>query len=84
MPGDGNGETVYSGDMNTEKVIEIDGDYHNRIVIRDGEVWFEESDCPGKDCMHFGKLSRAGSIACAPNRVSVTVYAESEVDAVVG
>jgi len=48
-----------------------------------------ESACPGKDCMHAGRISRAGErIICLPNRlvVSLTGAQDSggEIDAVTG
>lgn len=54
-----------------------------RFEVRDGAIRFAESDCPGQECVHAGWLKRAGSgMACLPNRVSVTITGQSEVDAV--
>ena len=83
-----NGEVIYEGKLSQDYRIEVDGKYHNSLVIDSGSVYMERSDCPGGDCLHQGRISRAGSmIACAPNGVIVTVTdrsAESGVDAVAG
>ena len=82
------GAVIYDGEISAEERIAIDGKYHNVIVIAEGQVYMEASDCPGGDCVRQGAISRAGSrIACAPNGVIVTVRGaaeESGVDAVAG
>jgi len=83
-----NGKVVYEGNLSAEKRIEIDGIYHNVIVIAKNCAYMETSDCPGGDCLRQGEISRAGSrIACAPNGVIVTIKGKTEesgVDAVAG
>lgn len=71
-------ETIYSGFAYINKTINIDGAYHNTIVISDGKVAFTQSDCPNKDCVHTGYIS-AGMSACLPNRTVVT-FSHAEVD----
>lgn len=70
----------------TDAVIEIDGDYHNVIEIRNGKVAVTASDCPGEDCVHSGWIGSVGrSIICLPNRVEIRITGtETEVDFVVG
>ena len=35
---------------------------------KEGNIWFEESDCPDKVCIKAGKLNRVGqTAACLPN-----------------
>ena len=46
-----------------------------------------EADCPGKDCVHTGSISKAGSaIVCLPNRLEIRIEnrgdASSDVDAI--
>lgn len=80
-------EILYQGPLRRDMTVDADGAYHNRIVIRNGEVYMAESDCPGGDCLHQGSIHRSGQrIACAPNGVivSVTGKQESEVDVVAG
>ena len=57
------------------------------MTVEKGEVYVAESDCPGGDCMHQGKISRKGQrIACAPNGVIITVSGgkDGEVDVIAG
>ena len=73
-------------DRDTE--MEVGGDYHNRITIRDGLIAITESDCPGEDCVHSGWMDRPGrSIVCLPNRVEIRLEGgtaeEDDVDAIV-
>lgn len=57
---------------------------HTTITVRDGTVFFSESDCPDGVCMKTGALDCAGdSAACVPNRVAITIRGEKpDVDAV--
>lgn len=67
-----NGEQVYKGSLAEDKIIEIDGKYHNKMMIENGGVRFLESDCPNGDCVRAGTHS-SGVVACAPNGVLVTI-----------
>ena len=50
-----------------------DGGYNN-LVIRDGQAFLEDADCPDLSCVKTGKISKEGqSIICLPHRVIVTV-----------
>lgn len=54
-----------------------------RFEVKNGAIAFIESDCPGQECVHAGWLSAPGSsMACLPNKVSVTLTGESEVDVI--
>lgn len=58
----------------------------NRLVIRGGEAYMEDADCPDKLCMRQKAISEKGeSIICLPHRLTVEVTAgeEPETDAVV-
>ena len=59
----------------------------NILVIRDGQAWLSEANCPDLLCVKQGKIRYTGQvITCLPNRVTVTVEGgESDgVDLVVG
>ena len=59
----------------------------NILVIRDGQAWLSEADCPDKLCVKQGKIHYTGQvITCLPNRVTVTVEGgeSNGVDLVVG
>ena len=46
----------------------------NILVVKNGEAWVSEANCPDKVCMGMGKISRNGEfIACLPNRLIVVV-----------
>ncbi|MBR0063382.1 MAG: NusG domain II-containing protein [Oscillospiraceae bacterium] len=78
------GEKIYSAPITENAEIPVSGDYHSTVVIRGGEVWVEDSDCPGGDCMRMGRKSRAGeTIFCLPNRVEVRLSG-SDLDMIAG
>ena len=64
--------------------LEISGQYTNIIEIKDGTASFVYSDCPDKDCIKTGRLSKNHTFAaCLPNRVSISIISsENEIDAV--
>lgn len=82
------GEYVYvtnKGDkkqyqLNENRVIELkDIKVHNVIVIKDGEVYMEEADCPDQICVHHKSISKNGeSIICLPNEVYIEVASSQD------
>ena len=59
----------------------------NILVIRDGQAWLAEADCPDLLCVKQGKIHYTGQvITCLPNRLTVTVEGgeSNGVDLVVG
>ena len=63
----------------------IEGEYVTKVVIKDGEVFFIEANCPGTDCVHSGSISKPGrSLVCLPNRVEIRITGTSDTDFVVG
>ena len=60
--------------LTEEKKITIDGQYHLTVTLTKDGVSVTESDCPGQDCVHTGRITRAGqSIVCLPEQVIVTL-----------
>ncbi len=56
---------------------------HCKVIVEDGTVRVEDSDCKDKVCENFGRISKAGeSIICIPNRLSVKISGGGEVDSV--
>lgn len=46
----------------------------NTLVIKSGKAYISEANCPDKQCMKQGKISRAGEmLVCLPNRVVVKI-----------
>ncbi len=61
----------------------VRGEYTNHVVVRDGRVSVDESDCPGEDCVHSGWISRPGrSVVCLPNRMEVRLEGREDDDPV--
>ena len=58
----------------------------NLLIIRGGEAWIEEADCPDRLCVKQGKISRKGQmILCLPHRIIVKVISgEEETDGISG
>lgn len=71
--------------LQSSRTIELTGQYHNTVVIREGRAAITEADCPGEDCVHSGWISSPGrSIVCLPNKVEIRIVGASDVDFVVG
>ncbi|MEG1525525.1 MAG: NusG domain II-containing protein [Clostridia bacterium] len=67
------GETVYSGSLEKDATITLDG---NVITIKDAIVTMTSADCPDKTCMQGGPATSAHPIVCLPNEVIVTITGE--------
>ncbi len=60
--------------LTEEKTVAIDGTYHLTVTLDKTGAAVTESDCPGQDCLHTGRITRAGqSIVCLPEQVVVTL-----------
>lgn len=75
---DGKVYGVYS--LGEDQVISIDQERGlNVLVIREGQAYMEEADCPDQYCVKQGKIHKKGqSIVCLPHRLSATVEGEEE------
>ena len=73
---------VYS--LSEDQIVEIKSNKgHNTMEIKDGQVSIIDADCPNKDCMKFGSISQTNqTIICLPNKVSIKISGESDLDAV--
>ena len=70
--------------LTEEKKITIDGQYHLTVTLTRAGVSVTESDCPGQDCVHTGRITRAGqSIVCLPEQVIVTLEGKTSAPDVV-
>jgi len=62
-----------------QRRIQIDGDYHNTILVENGRIRYELSDCPDKVCVKTGWLDKPSlTAACLPNRTIVKVTGEND------
>lgn len=94
MKKEGNGVVVQ---QNGEKIMELslndtgtyvieDGDYYNKLVIKDGVVYVEDANCRDLVCVHHGPISKVNeTITCLPHKLIIYVVGDnvSETDAVV-
>ncbi len=74
----------YPLDTDREIVIEQNG-HMNTLEIADGAVRVKSADCPDKNCVHQGFITKGGEvIVCLPARLTVTLEgAEDKIDTVV-
>ncbi|MBO4584805.1 MAG: NusG domain II-containing protein [Clostridia bacterium] len=81
-----NGEVIASLPLDTDAEYVVNGDYENVVTISDGSAFFSSSNCPNEDCVHTGKLTKAGQLAvCLPNGVTLRIVGgEGDVDAIAG
>lgn len=83
-----NGVLIEKLPLDEDKILSIGGDYQNVVAVRGGRAEIVQSDCPGRDCVRSGWISRPGrSIVCLPNRVElrvVTINTGGEADVTTG
>ena len=77
-------EVLVEGRVVMSVALSEDGVYPigttNTLVIEDGAAYLVRSECPDHRCER-GRICRVGeSLTCLPNRVTVRVCGESEVD----
>ena len=60
--------------LTEEKTVSIDGAYHLTVTLDRTGAAVTDSDCPGQDCLHTGRITRSGqSVVCLPEQVIVTL-----------
>jgi len=69
------GEVTNTYSLNKDAKYEIKSEYgYNTILVENGQVSVTDTDCPGKDCMNFGAISKEGQvILCLPHKLSVRI-----------
>lgn len=69
------GEVYGTYNLTEDREIDIrqaSGD--NRLLIRSGEIWMEEADCPDQYCIRQGKIHvEKQTIVCLPHKLVATV-----------
>jgi hypothetical protein len=59
--------------------IAVKGEYAEIILVEKGQIRFEEANCPNRDCVKTGWISRKGASAvCLPNRTSIRIEGQSD------
>lgn len=60
--------------LSENSVTPIESDYgKNTVIIKDGEVYICDADCPDKLCEKSRIDKDGSSIVCLPNRLSVII-----------
>ncbi|MGM9632322.1 MAG: NusG domain II-containing protein [Eubacteriales bacterium] len=75
-----NGEEVARYSLSTDGEYALNGGT-NILVIKDGEAYLKDANCPDGRCVKRGKISKTGQvITCLPNKLTVTVYGAEKND----
>lgn len=75
------GALVAELSLSADTSITVEGPFLNTITVENGTIRVSNSTCPGKDCVHTGRISHAGqSIFCLPNRLEIRLAGTDEVD----
>ncbi len=62
-------------DISVDIITGKDGQHINRLVIKGGQAYIEEADCPDGICTAHRPISRENEgIICLPHKVVVTVH----------
>ena len=71
--------------LSQNRQIDVNTEYgFNQVIIENGSVRVEESDCLNHECEAFGHISTPRqTIICLPHRLIITVTGQSDVDVVV-
>ena len=49
----------------------------NLLIIREGQIWCQDADCPDKNCVRQGKKQLSSdTIICKPHKMAVTITGE--------
>lgn len=75
------GNLYASYDLSDDTTVHLDNGkgISNDIVISGGSVYMKDATCPGKQCVHTGRISRNNqSIVCAPAGILVIIRSEVE------
>ena len=74
---DGN---VYEMPLDTDDTLEVTTDLGtNVVVVQDGEVYMDDADCDGHDCMRQGSISvPSRQIICLPHKLWIEVVRSGE------
>ncbi len=68
------GVLKYSYDLDEDRVINIDDEGRNVVIIENGAVRMAEADCHNQLCVKNKAITKAGEqIVCLPNKVAVII-----------
>ena len=68
------GRIIETLPLSEDAVFDVGGEFCNVIYVKNGEAFMFSADCPGKQCVKSGRISKEGqSIVCVPAGIVVTV-----------
>lgn len=75
-----NGEIYGTYRLDEEQVVEIEeGEFYNRICIRNRKVYMEEANCPDGYCVSQNEISgEKQTIVCLPHKLVVEIIQTDE------
>lgn len=75
---------TYTVSEGYEKEITITTDEgYNQLKLQSKTITITDSDCPNRDCVHMGTISRAGDmLICLPHKLMIVLEGGDGVDAV--
>ena len=51
----------------------------NKVLVKDGKVWVQESNCPDQTCVHMAPIEKVGeTIICLPHEFLVEIKADKK------
>lgn len=51
----------------------------NKVLVKDGKVWVQESNCPDQICVHMAPIEKVGeAIICLPHEFLVEIKADKK------
>lgn len=76
---DGKETARYPLDTPVEMTLQLDGDWSNRLVIRDGRAYITAANCPDQICVKHAGISHVGeTIVCLPHKLVVRIEGASQ------
>lgn len=70
-------------DREPAQTIIINGNGKNKIETGTNKIRIADADCPDKDCVKCGWLTKRGdSAVCLPNLLVIKIVGESDIDGV--
>ena len=51
----------------------------NKVLVKDGKIWVQESNCPDQICVHMAPIEKVGeTIICLPHEFLVEIKADKK------
>ncbi len=64
----------YPLDTPAQMVLQLDEDWSNRLVIRDGKAFITAANCPDQICVKHAGISYVGdTIVCLPHKLVIRI-----------